>query len=64
MENSNPYQQAFESLSKYTYDLSYCAQKRHHIVIWDKGVNAIIFDDWSSDFFTLMQMFYSWERSQ
>lgn len=63
----NPYQQAFEALSKYPYILEKVLDCHYELTIldWDDMTgNTKLFSDYSSDFFTLMQYFYKWQRGQ
>lgn len=64
----DPYRQAFEALAAYTYRYENIGAI-HRIIIYSKSAdksdyNNSLFDDYSSDYFTLMQYFYKWEKAQ
>ena len=63
IQDSHAYKQAFEALAKYQYNLEKVQAGHYELMILADDVNeGALFNEYSSDFFTLMQYFYKWER--
>lgn len=58
----NAHKQALDSLGNYAYSLKH-RKGEYSLTIFDDKLDVAYFEI-SSDFFTLMQYFYKWERGQ